>query len=144
MFKLKKQFFSSFDWICMIFGQHLAIYTVFLQGIRIWGQKHWNLTARRGKLMKTNVKLTIFIFFFKLILFNLNVGLDKPAKNIRSRRDGCRPSALPRPLFCVAERSGSTCPETRSESPCSPTPRRAGSAVLHLGSVHLKHIVRTF
>ena len=40
----------------MIFGQKLAIYTVFLQGIRIRGQKMPNFRAKRGKLRKTDVK----------------------------------------------------------------------------------------
>ena len=38
----------------MIFDHNFVIYTVFLQGIRIWGQI-WNFGARRGKTKKNKV-----------------------------------------------------------------------------------------
>ena len=53
----------------MIFDQNLVIYTVFLQGIRIWGQKMQNFRARREKLRKTNVKLKFHIFYVFLFDF---------------------------------------------------------------------------
>ena len=40
----------------MIFGHNLAIYTVFLQGIRIWGQNMQNFRARREKHRKNYLR----------------------------------------------------------------------------------------
>ena len=60
----RKQMFFSLIWLDVhdFWSKFGHLYS-FLQAIRIWGRKMWNFRARRGKIRKTNVKLTIPIFF---------------------------------------------------------------------------------
>ena len=74
VFKLVKKHvcFNWFDWFFMMIDQNLAMYTVFVQGIRIWGQKMLNFKARREKSRKTHVNV---MFSFLLSFLKLSVGL---------------------------------------------------------------------
>ena len=63
----------------MMFGQHLAICTVFHKESESEVKQCKNFGARREKLRKTNVKLMFFLHFFCFLdvtFLNLNVGLQ--------------------------------------------------------------------
>ena len=55
-------------WILTIVDQHLTIYTVFLQGIRIWGQKTPNFGPRREKSRNSNFVIKLLFEMLDLII----------------------------------------------------------------------------
>ena len=62
----------------LLFLSKVWPHIVFLQGIRIWGQKIQNFRAGRGKIRKTNVK-TLFSIF-SVCLFDLFLKFERRVK----------------------------------------------------------------